>query len=106
MCRLLALCFRFGFVMLMLMGPNGSNVPSWPWYSDASDAAHHDLVREMDQKVQAAAWAGTAEDAFVICPNRTPTRAEDAVEYRYKGADRIARLGASKRQWAVYEGFL
>ncbi|KAJ7790097.1 hypothetical protein B0H14DRAFT_2941009, partial [Mycena olivaceomarginata] len=65
------------------MGPNDSNVPSW-----CSDAAHHNFVASMDRKAQ----VGTAEDAFV------PTR-EDAVEYRYKGADRMARLGTSKRQW-------
>ncbi|KAJ7824825.1 hypothetical protein B0H14DRAFT_2822688, partial [Mycena olivaceomarginata] len=101
-CRLLALLFRSGFVVLM--GPNGSDVPSWPWYLDAADAAHHGLVREMDR----AARAGTAEDAFVVCPNRTSTRAGGMPwsTGRYKGADRIARPGALKRQWDSQEFFV
>ncbi|KAJ7697280.1 hypothetical protein B0H14DRAFT_3039426, partial [Mycena olivaceomarginata] len=82
----------------------GADVPSWPWYLDAADAAHHGLVREMDR----AARAGTAEDAFVVCPNRTSTRAGGMPwsTGRYKGADRIARPGALKRQWDSQEFFV
>jgi hypothetical protein len=47
-------------------------------------------VREMDRKAR----AGTTEDVFV----RIIYQYEPEVEYRHKGADRMARLGASKIQ--------
>jgi hypothetical protein len=54
----------------------------------------------MDRKAR----AGTAR--MRLSESYTDTSRGDAVKYRYKGADRIARLRASKRQWVFTRGFL
>ncbi|KAI5859276.1 FAD-binding domain-containing protein [Durotheca rogersii] len=73
------------------------NVDYWlnvlSWYTDG---AHHDFVAKMDQKAQECMRVGTNEEAFVSYTN---TSREDALEYRYKGDDRIRRLRALKREF-------
>ena len=39
---------------------------------------------------------GTKDEAFISYTNCTP---EDSIEYRYKGAARIAKLRDLKRKW-------
>ncbi|KAF8191661.1 hypothetical protein K438DRAFT_1830907 [Mycena galopus ATCC 62051] len=63
------------------------------WYTDA---ANHDFVGKMEQKAQICMRAGTDETAFVSYTN---TNRDDPLAYRYKGADRLARLGALKKQF-------
>jgi len=74
-----------------------SDVDNWAnlisWYTDP---ANHDFVRQMDQKAQVALRTGTKQDAFISYTN---TSREDPLEYRYKGADRIARLKALKKEF-------
>lgn len=50
----------------------------------------------MDKKAQDATRAGTHEAAFVSYTNSSR---DDPLEYRYKGAERIARLKALKEQY-------
>ncbi|KAK8006694.1 FAD binding domain-containing protein [Apiospora marii] len=63
------------------------------WYTDT---ANHEFVAAMDKKAQDATRAGTHEEAFVSYTNSSR---EDPLEYRYKGAERIAKLKALKKQY-------
>ncbi|RYP23001.1 hypothetical protein DL767_008926 [Monosporascus sp. MG133] len=62
------------------------------WYTDS---ANDDFVAMMDRKAQAAMRVDTEQDDFVSYTNTTR---DDPLEYRYKGADRISKLKALKKQ--------
>ncbi|OTA67143.1 FAD-binding domain-containing protein [Hypoxylon sp. EC38] len=73
------------------------NVDYWlnvlSWYADP---ANHDFVSSMDHRAQVAMRAGTQQEAFVSYTNTTR---EDPLEHRYKGADRVNRLKALKKEF-------
>ncbi|KAK7737330.1 hypothetical protein SLS53_006633 [Cytospora paraplurivora] len=62
------------------------------WYKDATN---HDLVDSADKKAQAIMRRGTEEQDFISYTN---TSRADPISYRYKGAKRIERLKALKKQ--------
>ncbi|KAK6845397.1 hypothetical protein PG995_015507 [Apiospora arundinis] len=63
------------------------------WYTDT---ANHDLVASMDKKAQDVMREGAQEVDFVSYTNSSR---EGPLEYRYKGAGRIAKLKALKQQY-------
>ncbi|KAI0386310.1 FAD-binding domain-containing protein [Hypomontagnella monticulosa] len=63
------------------------------WYTDP---ANHELVASMDMKAQAAMREGTQQETFVSYTNTTR---EGPLEYRYKGAERLQRLKALKKEF-------
>jgi len=76
---------------LLTLGALPSNILSW--YTDPS---LHEKVREFDQRAQAIMRSGTKEDAFIAYTNASR---DDPIEYRYKDAAAVRRLGNLKQHW-------
>lgn len=63
------------------------------WYTDPSQ--HDELIR-LDKAAQAQIRAGVEESSYVSYTN---TSRDDPLEWRYKGAERVARLRELKKKW-------
>ncbi|KAL1962835.1 hypothetical protein VTN77DRAFT_9110 [Rasamsonia byssochlamydoides] len=63
------------------------------WYTDASQ--HAEFAR-FDKAAQEQIRVGAAETSYVSYTN---TSREDPLEWRYKGAERVARLRELKKKW-------
>ncbi|KAL1988299.1 hypothetical protein VTN96DRAFT_274 [Rasamsonia emersonii] len=63
------------------------------WYTDPSQ---HDALIRLDKAAQAQIRAGVDESAYVSYTN---TSRDDPLEWRYKGAERVARLRELKKKW-------
>ena len=63
------------------------------WYTDP---AHHAGVAQLDREAQAAVRIGTEEKDFVTYVNSDRL---DPLDYRYKGAERQAKLKTLKQRW-------
>jgi hypothetical protein len=63
------------------------------WYSDAS---YHEFIDSMDKKAQAAMRVGTEVHE---CVSYTNSSRVDPIDSRYKGADRVSRLKALKKEY-------
>lgn len=63
------------------------------WYIDPT---HHDGVAQLDREAQAAVRSGTEEKDYVTYANSDRL---DPIDYRYKGAERQAKLKKLKQEW-------
>lgn len=76
---------------LLTLGALRSNILTW--YTDPS---LHEIVREIDRRAQAIMRSGTMEDVFIAYTNASR---DDLMEYRYKDAAAVRRLGNLKQHW-------